>query len=519
MNSTSLAPAELDESSKSWMTDATAYRLFLGFCLLHFLVWVIIPTISQPNACLDTIEMIYWGHEWQLGYSKHPPLPAWIAEGCAVLFGSVEWPFHVISQLMILACFWSVWVVTAPTLGARVALMAVVVLEGCYYYQFTTTEFNNNSLSRVNWALTIAFLYLAFSSGRLRYWALCGLTLGLGMLSKYDTAFLALTMVLFSMIHPQGRAAWRTPGPFLAVGISLICFGPHLYWLITNDFPTIRYVQSRSTGEESKWIDRLTNPAKFVGAQLAAIGLTLGLMIPSLGWRWRRQPGTPFNQSFGRDFILFFSLVPIALIFLIGVTTGVKMKSLWGSPLFTFIGAAMFCLFQYREDAKTVWRVVKLSAGACLLVAAVLIWHDMVLPVMRNAPLRICFPGQELAAQVDRICKAELGGPAPIVGGNRWLAGNVAFYSPSRPSVYADLVEEATPWVSDELLNQRGGVILWNPEEYTPEQVEDLQQRYPKIRMLDPISLSAKVLTSTLPVQVQIAIVPPQESATESQAN
>ena len=53
--------------------------------------------------------MHYWGHQWQLGYHKHPPLPAWIAEAAAVGCGGHFWGVYLVSQLGIVACLWAVW--------------------------------------------------------------------------------------------------------------------------------------------------------------------------------------------------------------------------------------------------------------------------------------------------------------------------------------------------------------------------------------------------------------------------
>ena len=61
-----------------------------GFLALHVLVWWWLPALLQHNLPLDVIEQLAWGHEWQMVYFKHPPLPAWIVESVAVASG--RWP-------------------------------------------------------------------------------------------------------------------------------------------------------------------------------------------------------------------------------------------------------------------------------------------------------------------------------------------------------------------------------------------------------------------------------------------
>jgi len=105
--------------------DATV-RLFQAFVAVHVAAWTLVPAITQPNAPLDAIEMLYWGHEWQWGYFKHPPLPAWIAEACWLVFGSVDWPLYLASQVCVAACLWAAWQMARDTLPLWPALAAAV---------------------------------------------------------------------------------------------------------------------------------------------------------------------------------------------------------------------------------------------------------------------------------------------------------------------------------------------------------------------------------------------------------
>src|SRR5262245_19600046 len=43
------------------------------------LVWTLLTTLMLESVPLDVVELLYWGREWQWGYHKHPPLPAWLA--------------------------------------------------------------------------------------------------------------------------------------------------------------------------------------------------------------------------------------------------------------------------------------------------------------------------------------------------------------------------------------------------------------------------------------------------------
>ena len=55
-------------------------NLLLIFLSFHLIVWTLVPSISNINLPLDTIEALAWGSNLDWGYSKHPPLSALAVE-------------------------------------------------------------------------------------------------------------------------------------------------------------------------------------------------------------------------------------------------------------------------------------------------------------------------------------------------------------------------------------------------------------------------------------------------------
>src|SRR5215510_14477407 len=66
-------------------------RLFWTWLILRTLVWSTVTYLTAWNPPLDLAEMLSWGGVWSWGYSKHPPLPAWIAEIAGLVFGGSIW--------------------------------------------------------------------------------------------------------------------------------------------------------------------------------------------------------------------------------------------------------------------------------------------------------------------------------------------------------------------------------------------------------------------------------------------
>ena len=64
-------------------------------------------------------------------------------------------------------------------------LLSVLLLEGIYFYNFTTPEFNVNVCLMPFWALTALYLWKGFKDNKIIDWLLVGLFAGFGFLSKY----------------------------------------------------------------------------------------------------------------------------------------------------------------------------------------------------------------------------------------------------------------------------------------------------------------------------------------------
>jgi len=126
------------------MSFEQAARYFWLLAAAHVVVWTLARLLAEPNAPLDVVEMAYLGREWQLGYANHPPLAAWITEAAVVLGGGSIWTVYLASQLAMVTCLWAAWRLGRELLSPAGALLGAAVLECCLYYNFTTSEVNNN---------------------------------------------------------------------------------------------------------------------------------------------------------------------------------------------------------------------------------------------------------------------------------------------------------------------------------------------------------------------------------------
>ena len=54
-------------------------NFFYIFLTAHLIIWTAIPTLTNNNLPLDTIEALAWGSNLDWGFNKHPPMSAFLA--------------------------------------------------------------------------------------------------------------------------------------------------------------------------------------------------------------------------------------------------------------------------------------------------------------------------------------------------------------------------------------------------------------------------------------------------------
>jgi 4-amino-4-deoxy-L-arabinose transferase-like glycosyltransferase len=79
------------------------------FLFSHLIIWTLIPSISNHNLPLDTIEALAWGSNLDWGYGKHPPLSAFAVEVFYQIFGNQDWAYYLLSQLFVISAFFIIF--------------------------------------------------------------------------------------------------------------------------------------------------------------------------------------------------------------------------------------------------------------------------------------------------------------------------------------------------------------------------------------------------------------------------
>ncbi len=497
--------------------DELAWRhWFWPLVALHLVFWTMEPILAQPNVSLDTAEMVAWGHEWQWGYAKHPPLPAWLAEAAHRAGGGAAgggWLIYLLCQIAVGASFWAVWRLATQVVRPHLAILSVLLLETTSFYSWVMREWNNNVAVLPFMALSVLSFHQALRNGRLRHWFALGLALGFGVLSKYVIGLLGVSMALFILAHPRARRTAGRAGPCLAIAVLVLILLPHLLWVIDHRFTTLAYAIRRAPPGGA--LGRLLHPPVFLLGQAAYLGFFFGALMAVLAWPVRLRCLTE-DERLVRDSLVAVVFGPCALVVLFSLLTGRQLVTAWGIPFWSFLGLlAVFCLETTRDSGR-----VRRAAALCVVFASInlvgALGVDLLRPLALGKETRGHFPGRTLAEQVANAWNRRFDAPLVRVGGERWLAHNVGFYSPQRPSVFesrglwtSELDLAANPWTSIEDFSRRGGVLLWYADREGPGLPASLGQHFPTAEVLAPLTVRWQTSAPLPPVRVGLALVAP----------
>jgi len=310
------------------------FIVLVAFLFLHIFVWTLVPTLSNLNLPLDTIEALAWGSNLDWGFNKHPPLSAVAVEFVYRAVGPQDWSYYLLSQISIIVAFIYVWKFSEEIFDEKIySLISLLVLEGIYFYNFTTPEFNVNLCQLPFWALTVYYFWRSINTNKNFDWLLFGIFSALGFLSKYLFIYLLLALFIYFLLNLKKNKKLVVKY-LLSILISLLILSPHLYWLVQNDFITVVYGFNRTGLIDSNFMDHFKNPIIFILKQIGIL-LPVFIMVFILLKKFNLKINLTNRKTF---FLVSINFIPIFLILMTAILTGAEIRTMWMTPFYLFFG-------------------------------------------------------------------------------------------------------------------------------------------------------------------------------------
>ena len=403
-------------------------NLFLIFVISHMVIWTFIPTLTNNNLPLDTIEALAWGSNLDWGFNKHPPMSAFFPELFFQIFGAQDWAYYFLSQLFVLIAFYYVFKLSYEILGNfKLSLISVLLLESIYFYNFTTPEFNVNVCQLPFWSLVVYYSWKIYDSKEIKFkdCFLIGFFAAIGFLSKYLFIYLLVSIILLFIYLIFYKKNKKFDFKYIiTLEVFVVFLVPHLVWLFNNDFITITYGLKRTGLEDPSIFDHIKYPFLFLFKQI-------GILIPFFFLIWLLINKIKFKINFKDKkllFLIFINIMPIFLMFISSVILGSKIRTMWMTPFYLFFGLFFVYLFQLQINLK---KINSFLYGFLFLFFLSPILYSYV--SISQTDKRTDYPGKQIAAKVQKTWDLDFDKEIQFVTGDEWKAGNLSYHLKSRP--------------------------------------------------------------------------------------
>jgi len=428
-------------------------KIFYLFILSHLVIWTLIPSISNLNLPLDTIEALAWGSNLDWGFTKHPPFSAFLVNIVYFIFRATDTAYYFLSQVCVILSFFIVWKFSQDFFNNKIyPLLSILILESLVFFNYTTPEFNVYVCQLPLKAALIYFFWQSINSNKINYWILVGFLSALGVLTHYSFTILILSLFIYFIFFLKKNKK-ILKNFLISLLIFIVTISPHIIWLFDNNFETMNYAFKRSGLENKNLINHLLSPLSFIFKQ---IGMTI-IFFLSLFTLIAYKKFKKFNlKLMDRKliFLLCINILPLIIILFISLLSGAKIRTMWMSTFYLFFGVMVFYFF---KDLINIKKINNFLYIICFLFFLSPVTYYYV--SISNDFKRTDFPGKEISRLVQNKWNENFVNEIKIVVGDEWFAGNLSYHLDNRPTWFNDLSEKA-----NEIKKNYGVIYVGNPK-------------------------------------------------------
>ena len=205
---------------------------------LFLLLWGILNVVQAWFTPLNNDEAYYWMYSKYLdwGFFDHPPMIALMIKAGYFIFHNELGVrlMIIISQIAALIIIWSLTDEDQRNKEGNILLFIMLIAISPVFNIFGFIATPDAPLILFSAVFFLSYKRFLNSENRQNI-ILLGLSMAALMYSKYHGGLLICLVVL------SNPRLLKRPGFYLAAGLSVLLFLPHLFWQYSNGFPSFKY--------------------------------------------------------------------------------------------------------------------------------------------------------------------------------------------------------------------------------------------------------------------------------------
>ena len=166
--------------------------------------------------------------------------------------GDAEWCVRAPSPILYTVTCIVLFLAARALYGARIGFWSAVVFATLPAASFSSLLISTDVPLILFWTLAFYGWIRLIETREMRFAALIGASIGLGLLAKYAAAYFVLCVAVDAWRDPRARDALRGGRGLVALAIALRFIAPNVLWNANHSFATFSH-----TAENAGWKDIL----------------------------------------------------------------------------------------------------------------------------------------------------------------------------------------------------------------------------------------------------------------------
>jgi lipopolysaccharide core galacturonosyltransferase RgtB len=343
-------------------------RTFFILLAIYFGLHVLTRSIVSSNLQLDEAEQFVLNQTWRLGYGSQPPLYDWIQHALFETLGANVFALSLLKNIALFGAYVFTFLAAREILSnTRLAILATAGLLFFPQIAWESQRDQSHLVLATTCAAATLFVYIRLlKTNSIKWYALFGVAVAVGFLSKYNYMLLPVSLLVATVLHGTFRRALLTPKIFVTLLAFLAVMAPHVIWMLGNKAAVVSQSYKFALTGELAPMSAFAGVFHLTKAFVGLAGVPLLIFSPFLIKTRGGKPAeaNPFLPLLLKTFIAGFAL----LLLLILVEHVTYLRDRWIQPLLFALPILLVGFVQEKLTEGAIRRLLGLSAFVAITV-------------------------------------------------------------------------------------------------------------------------------------------------------